>query len=120
MKTSELRNHKAPEAAAERFGRAVAAIMKYNDSVELPELRWYINSAVITGLVGGAPSIAKDWLKSRPDVAEHHKKYNLTPGFNRRGVLITERVTVPELPVVATAETATDENQPVENDEKVD
>jgi Telomere resolvase ResT/TelK catalytic domain len=98
MRTSELRNHKSAEAAAERFGRAVDAIKAYNESVEFSEMRWYINAAVICELVGGAPGIAKEWLKSRPDVVEHHKEYKLAPGFNRRGVSIKERVTVPELP----------------------
>jgi telomere resolvase len=98
MKTSELRKHKAPEAAAIRFDRAIAAIMDYNAVVPLPEARWFISPAVLVDLVGGSPAGAKAHLEARPDIKHYHQDNKLSPGINRRGMLITERITVPELP----------------------
>ena len=95
---SELRNTKTPGAAQERFKRAADAIIAYNDQAAMPELRWYINAAVVTDLVGGRPSDAKAYLDTRQDVEAHHQKHNLTPGYNRRPISIKERITVPELP----------------------
>ncbi len=98
MKTSELRKHKAPLAAAIRFDRAIAAIMDYNAVVPLPEARWFISPAVLVDLVGGSPAGAKAHIEARPDIKKYHEENKLTPGINRRGMLITERITVPELP----------------------
>ena len=101
MALSELRRTKTPEAAAERFKRATDAIMAYNEKTDIPELRWYINAAVVVDLVGGRPSDVKDYLETRrEEIDAHHKKHVLTPGYNRRPISITERITVPEGGVV--------------------
>lgn len=105
MKTSELKAHKAPEATTERYNRAVLYIMLYNEPYlkSMHEACWYISPKAMIDLVGGSPSTASDYLKARPDVEEYHKANNLTPGMNRKSVPITERVKVPELPVVVGA-----------------
>lgn len=101
MSLTELRRTKTPEAAGERFKRATDAIMAYNDQTDIPELRWYINPAVVVDLVGGRPSDVKDYLETRrEEIDAHHKKHVLTPGYNRRPISITERVVVPDGGVV--------------------
>ncbi len=97
MTLEELRNTKTTEAAYERFGRAVAAIMAYNDAA-LPDLRWFINPSVVTLLVGGKPSLAKKYIEvdHKEEIDAHHKKNGITEGYNRRPVSIVYRVAVPE------------------------
>ena len=103
--TTVLRNTKTPGAAQERFMRATDAILTYNDQVGMPELRWYVNAAVVTDLVGGRPSDAKEYLDTRREELDaHHKKYKLTAGYNRRQIPITDRIIVPELPEVIPVE----------------
>ncbi len=98
LSTSELRRTKMPGAAEERFRRAVDAIIKHNDRVEIPEFRRYVSPAFVVDLVGGRPLDAKEYIATRqPGVEEHHKKYGLTPGINRIP-LISVRVEVPEWP----------------------
>src|SRR5579875_2990429 len=100
LSLTELRNTKTPGAAQERYRRAVEAIMAYNERVGMPELRWYINPAVVVDLVGGRPADVKAYLESRQEeIAAHHTKYGLTPGYNRRPISITARITVPEWPL---------------------
>ena len=101
MTLSKLRNTKTTEAAIERFRRAVQAIMDYNDKVPVPEMRWFINAAVVTELVGGRPSDAKEYLATRQaELDAHHQKFEqkVTPGYNRRSMKITERVKVKDEP----------------------
>ena len=97
---TQLRNTKLPGAAEERFRRAVQAIMRYNDQAAAVEMMWFINASVVTDLVGGRPADAKALLEG--DLAEeieaHHQKHGLKPGFNRRALKITKRITVPEEP----------------------
>ncbi len=99
MKTSELTRHKTEAASHERFKRAVAAIMLYNDNAPMQEARWFIQASVLVDLVGGSPAKAKEYVDAHPEIAAHHKQYNLSPGINRRGIKITERIIVPELPM---------------------
>lgn len=113
IKTSDLARYKTEAASNERLGRAVAAIMQYNDNAPMPEARWYIQASVLVDLVGGSPAVAKKYVDAHPEIAQHHKKYNLNPGINRRGIPITERVTVPELPVGAVPSESS-EPEPVE------
>lgn len=104
MKTSELRRHKAPEAAAIRFDRAIQAIEDYNAIMlakDLPEACWFISPAVLVDLVGGSPKGAKEHIETRKaEIDKYHADNKLGPGINRRGIPITDRITVPELPVV--------------------
>ncbi len=108
LSLKELRNTKTPGAAQERFRRATDAIMFYNDQAAMPELMWYINPAVVTDLVGGKPSLASEYLETRKEELDaHHKKYGLTPGYNRRPISIKDRITVPESPMVEPANSET-------------
>jgi hypothetical protein len=98
MKTSDLIKHKTKEAAIERFRRGVDALMAYNQSVDLPELRWFINAPLLVDLVGGAPTLAKEYIDGRADVKQQHTDLQIVAGFNRRSVKVKDRVQVPELP----------------------
>ncbi len=101
MSLTVLRNTKTTEAAQERFRRAVAAIMEYNDSVPEPEMRWYVSPAVVVDLVGGRPSDVKEYLLSRKDELDaHHNKFDpkITPGYNRRPMSITKRIQMQDVP----------------------
>jgi hypothetical protein len=101
MTLTELRRTKTTEAAQERFRRAVAAIMTYNDAVPVPEMRWFISPAVVVDLVGGRPSDVKEYLQTRQaELDAHHQKFDpkITPGYNRRPMSITERVKMEDEP----------------------
>lgn len=98
MSLDDLRDTKTTEATYERFNRAIAAIVAYNDAVSTPDIRWHINAKVLTDLVGGKASLADAYIKSRDDVKEHNDKYGLSVAYNRRPVSIVERVAVPERP----------------------
>ena len=108
MTLTQLRNTKLPGAAEERFRRAVDSIMAYNDQAGAPEMMWFVNAAVVTDLVGGRPGDAKEYLANERDeeIKAHHAKYGLTPGFNRRAMKITSRVTVPEEAVIEVSSAA--------------
>jgi len=100
MSLEALRKTKMPGAAQERFRRACNAIIAYNDQAAIPEMRWFINAAAITGLVGGRPSDAKEYVDARmaTDIKAHHEKYGLHAGVNRKSVTIAERVILPNWP----------------------
>jgi hypothetical protein len=98
MSLSQLRDNKTIEAAYERFGRAVAAIMVYNDNCA-PDARWYINASIVAKLVGGKPAVIEKYLaEHKATVDAHHAQYTLTPGYNRRTVHPIYRIAVPENP----------------------
>lgn len=93
----ELRQMKTPEAAVERYRRAVEAMMAYNDTVDL-SLRWYINVAAVRQLVGGRAPNVQEYLDSRrTEIEVHHHKHRLLPGHNRgKTVAITECIPIPD------------------------
>ena len=101
MPFSELRGYKTPEAAEERFRRAVQAIMNYNDRNDVQEEnRWFISAAVVADLVGGKHEVIRSYLEAhQEEIAAHHHKYGLLAKFNRsKPVPITRRIQVPEEP----------------------
>lgn len=115
LSLTQLKRTKTTEAAAERFRRAVDAIMAYNDQAQIPEQRWYINAAAITDLVDGRPGAAKAYIEGdrAAEIQAHHEKHNLHPGDNRKSVKITARITVPDLPAGAEAQAETEETEEV-------
>lgn len=103
MSLTELRDTKTTEASYERFRRGVEAIKAYNEAAPAPEMKWYINPAVLAELMTGKPALASDYLnlpEIRADIKAHHEKHELTAGSNRRpaSVKIWRRVAVPERP----------------------
>ncbi len=114
LSLEQLKRTKTPEAAAERFRRAVDAIMAYNDQAHIPEQRWYINAAAVVDLVDGRPGAAKEYIEGgrAAEIQAHHKKYDLHPGDNRKSVKITARITVPDLPAGAEGEQTEEASEP--------
>jgi hypothetical protein len=93
LSLEELAKIRTPSASAEKWRRGVDMIMAYNDRVEMPELRWYINASAVKMLVGGRGTDIGKYLKSRQsELDEHHKKNKLTPGRNHGRTNIRERV----------------------------
>jgi hypothetical protein len=103
MSLSDLRNTKTPDAAIERFKRAVDAIMEYNNNVDEYD-RWYINGAVVCELVGGRQSgdkgsSANEYLETRrSEIDAHHNSFTpaIRPSINRKPKPIIRCVAVPE------------------------
>jgi len=82
-----LRDTKTPEAATERFRRAVDAIMKHNNAQTDPLHLWFINAAIIRDLVGGKNELVQAYLKTREaEIEAHHAQYGLTAKQNRKPV----------------------------------
>jgi hypothetical protein len=80
--------YKTPEAATERFRRAVDAIIAHNNAATDPLHLWYINAAMVRKLVGGKNDLVQAYLKTREtEIAEHHKQYSLTPKQNDKGMM---------------------------------
>jgi hypothetical protein len=91
----ELERIKTPEAASERFRRAVDAIMAHNDAQTDPLHLWYINAAAVRDLVGGRNDAVQAYLETRrQEIDEHHKQYNLTPRQNRKPTRIEDEIVV--------------------------
>jgi RmuC family len=97
LKLSQLRQMKTPEATAERYRRAVEAMMAHNGTVDLPK-RWYINVAAVRQLVGGrAPNVQVYLDSRRAEIEAHHRRHRLLPGHNRgKALAITECIAVPD------------------------
>lgn len=97
LSLAELRQKKTPEAAAERYRRAVDAIIAYNATVDLP-LRWYINVVAVRQLVGGRAPNVQDYLDTRrAEIEAHHHKHRLLPAQNRgKAIAITECIPIPD------------------------
>ncbi len=87
---------KTPEAANERFRRAVDTIIAWNNSQQDPLHLWYINAAMVRKLVGGKNEGVQAYLRTRQDEIEaHHKQYGLTARANEKGQLdIRSEITV--------------------------
>ena len=102
MPFSALKDRKEPEAAEERFRRAVAAIMHHNEGTDDPLHRWYINASSVMALVGGRRETIQASLDAHHDeIQEHHDSLHITELSNRKGgISIAKMVRVPEEPSV--------------------
>jgi hypothetical protein len=99
MELSKLWKLKTPEAAEERFRRAVQAIMQHNAACEEPLKRWYINQSTVHALAGGRKNSVTEHLEAhKEEIEEHHQEYGLTAAFNRKPFPITEMIHLPEKP----------------------
>ena len=98
--TSKLASIKIPEASAERFRRAVYAIMQWNKEHEKQPLQqWYITTLSIQNLVGGRKEAIKEYQEAmRDEIEEHHRELGIQVNFNRKPVSIREMIEVPESP----------------------
>ena len=92
----ELRNKiKTPEAATERFRRAVDAIIAHNIAQDDPLHLWYINAAAVRDLVGGRNDAVRAYLQTRDlQIKAHHEQLALTPRQNNKNMKIDAEITV--------------------------
>lgn len=106
MPLSQLAHLKTPEAAEERFRRAVQAIMQHNAACEEPLKRWYINQSAVHTLVGGRKNAIAEHLEAhKEEIEEHHQEYEITAAYNRKPFPITTMIHLPENPSDASAST---------------
>jgi hypothetical protein len=94
MPLDELAKTRTPEASIEKWRRAVDMIMAYNDRVDIPELRFYVNAAAVKALVGGRGAEIGRYLKEQrqEELNAHHSQYKLRPSINYGRENIRERV----------------------------
>ncbi len=87
-----------PEAALERYRRAVDAVLLHNRAQADPLHRWYINAVVIRDLTGGRNDAVQEYLVTRKEELDaHHEQYHLTARDNRKPIKITTEVDVSAL-----------------------
>src|SRR5450755_138980 len=96
----ELDGHKtkAPEAATERYRRAVNAIIAHNRQAQDRLHRWFINAAIVRDLVGGRNEKVQAYLATRAEeIDAHHKEFNppLTAKLNNKDMDIKEDIKAP-------------------------
>jgi len=96
----ELDGHKtkAPEAATERYRRAVNAIIAHNRQAQDRLHRWYINAAIVRDLVGGRNDKVQAYLATRAEeIDAHHKEFTppLTAKLNNKDMDIKEDIKAP-------------------------
>jgi hypothetical protein len=92
---AELAKIKNPEAANERFRRAVDAIIRHNNEQTDPLHLWYANAAAVRDLVGGRNDAVQAYLDTRQqELDEHHAKWGLKPRQNSKPIDIEDEVVV--------------------------
>jgi hypothetical protein len=96
---SQLKDVRASAAADERIRRAVLAIQQHNQRAQ-PVDRWYINAAVINGLINARFPIINAYLQEHlQEIETHHQQLGIEPRYNRSKLVpVAEMVSIPELP----------------------
>ena len=95
---AELAKIRMPEAALERYRRAVDAVILHNRAQTDSLHRWYVNAVIIRDLTGGRNEAVQDYLLTRKEELDaHHEQYHLTPRDNRKPIKVTEEVDVSAL-----------------------
>lgn len=98
LPTSHLVGMKEPEAANERYRRAVYTLMQWNEA-HRPLERWYITTLAIQKLVGGRKEAINAYVEThQDDIKAHHEALEIKPSFNRKPEPITAMITIPEEP----------------------
>jgi hypothetical protein len=99
MPYSQLKDVRASAAADERIRRAILAIQKHNAHA-LPVDRWYINAAVINGLIKTRFPIINAYLQEhQQELDAHHQLLGIEPRYNRSKLVpVGEMIQIPELP----------------------
>jgi hypothetical protein len=95
LSMEQLSKIKMPEAATERFKRAVDAILAHNNEQSDPLHLWYINAAAVRDLVGGRNDAVQAYLDTRkPELDAHHAQYKITARQNSKPINIEDQVIV--------------------------
>jgi telomere resolvase len=87
---AELKALRIPAATTERFRRAVAAIMLYNQAATHELDRWFIRAKEVKELVGGRGELIAEYLKQhQAEITAHHQTFGLTEKYNNKPFPIT-------------------------------
>ncbi|BCL77536.1 hypothetical protein ccbrp13_00020 [Ktedonobacteria bacterium brp13] len=99
MPYSQLKDVRASAAADERIRRAILAIQKHNHRAQ-PVDRWYINAAVINGLINTRFPIINAYLQEhQQDIDTHHQLLGIEPRYNRSKLVpVGDMIQIPDLP----------------------
>lgn len=99
MPYAQLKDVRASAAADERIRRAILAIQKHNAHAQ-PVDRWYINAAVINGLIKTRFPIINAYLQEhQQDIEIHHQQLGIEPRYNRSKLVpVGDMIQIPELP----------------------
>jgi hypothetical protein len=99
MPYSQLKDVRASAAADERIRRAILAIQKHNHRAQ-PVDRWYINAAVINGLIKTRFPIINAYLQEhQQDIDMHHQHLGIEPRYNRSKLVpVGDMIQIPDLP----------------------
>ncbi|WP_172632428.1 protelomerase family protein [Dictyobacter arantiisoli] len=99
MPYSQLKDVRASAAADERIRRAILAIQKHNHRAQ-PVDRWYINAAVINGLIKTRFPIINAYLQEhQQDIDTHHQHLGIEPRYNRSKLVpVGDMIQIPDLP----------------------
>jgi Telomere resolvase len=99
MPYSQLKDVRASAAADERIRRAILAIQKHNTHAQ-PVDRWYINAAVINGLIKTRFPIINTYLQEhQQELDAHHQQLGIEPRYNRSKLVpVAEMIQIPEFP----------------------
>ena len=99
MPYSQLKDVRASAAADERIRRAIVAIQKHNSRAQ-PVDRWYINAAVINGLINTRFPIINAYLQEhQQEIDMHHQHLGIEPRYNRSKLVpVGDMIQIPELP----------------------
>jgi hypothetical protein len=101
MPYSQLKDVRASAAADERIRRAIVAIQKHNFRAQ-PVDRWYINAAVINGLINTRFPLINAYLQEhQQEIDMHHQHLGIEPRYNRSKLVpVGDMIHIPELPDV--------------------
>ncbi|BCL84740.1 hypothetical protein ccbrp13_72050 [Ktedonobacteria bacterium brp13] len=96
---SQLKDIRASAVADERIRRAILALQKHNQRAQ-PVDRWYINAAVINGLIYARFPIINAYLQEhQQDIETHHQQFGIEPRYNRSKLVpVGEMIRIPDLP----------------------
>lgn len=94
---AQLKALRIPAATTERFRRAVAAIMAYNQAATHELDRWFIRAKEIKDLVGGRGELIADYLRQhQEEIAAHHTQFTLNEKYNNKPHPITHYIHLEE------------------------
>lgn len=109
---AQLKALRVPEATTERFRRAVAAIMQYNQVATHELDRWFIRAKEIKELVGGRGELIAEYLKqNQTEIMAHHQAFGLTEKYNNKPYPIKHVIHLEDASEVSESGGGTDEEQ---------
>jgi hypothetical protein len=99
MLSSELRACDHPQATYELSRRTIIRVIRYNESISNPVLRWYLNEDVLFQIIQKSRSDIRWCLDAyQEEIDRHHQRFHLTAAGNEKPVPVTEVIQLPDDP----------------------